>query len=144
MFRRLSVLLICAAGLVGCASTSIDNLHFPYRALQNLAKKSSPLGVRTVSRNGREVYSQYFAIYKGTYRDASKLGRRSFSKISILGGRRPYEVSIEVFEETRHSDGSYSSPSSTSKYVRRVKMDFERHLAERRKNPGTIDDFKVF
>jgi hypothetical protein len=56
---------------------------------------------RVVSQNGREITS-YYHDKKLKYLDVTpKTKRRYYTKATILGARRPYDISIEVHVEVR-------------------------------------------
>ena len=59
---------------------------------------------RMVSQNGREVYS-HFHDRKFKFIDEPTAAKvRYYTKATILGARRPYELSIEVREELKDPD----------------------------------------
>lgn len=59
---------------------------------------------RMVSQNGREVYS-HFHDRKFKFIDEPATSKvRYYTKATILGARRPYELSIEVREERKDPD----------------------------------------
>ena len=54
---------------------------------------------RALSTNGRELYSTYHDAKFNYLVDSTNVGERYFTKVTILGPRRPYEVQVQVFEE---------------------------------------------
>lgn len=61
--------------------------------------------VRTVSSNGREVYSQY---HDQNFKNLSKpndVAERFYTKLIILGTRRPYDIDVQVHQQTKAGSG---------------------------------------
>ena len=54
---------------------------------------------RLVSLNGRELLSEYHDAQFKFIEDPAKVLLRYFTKVIILGARRPYEINVQVFEE---------------------------------------------
>ena len=54
---------------------------------------------RLVSLNGRELLSEYHDTNFKLLEDPAKVLLRYFTKVTILGARRPYEINVQVFEE---------------------------------------------
>lgn len=64
--------------------------------------------VRTVSINGREVYSYYHDRNFKTISDPTSVQQRYYTKLIILGPRRPYDVDVQVHEEVKSEEtGGY-------------------------------------
>lgn len=57
--------------------------------------------VRTVSENGRELYSYYHDRKLNGLEVGPKTKERLYTKVSILGTRRPYAIAVEVVVEKR-------------------------------------------
>lgn len=59
---------------------------------------------RVVSQNGREITS-YYHDRNFKYVDAAdKVKIRYYTKVTVLGARRPYEVAVEVMKEQKDPD----------------------------------------
>lgn len=54
---------------------------------------------RLVSLNGRELISEYHDASFKLIEDPAKVLLRYYTKVTILGARRPYEINVQVFEE---------------------------------------------
>lgn len=56
---------------------------------------------RLLSQNGREVYSQYHDKKFKFIDEPTNVDTRYFTKTTILGARRPYDVAVEVHTERK-------------------------------------------
>lgn len=56
---------------------------------------------RIVSQNGREITSQYHDHNFKLIDDMGKVKIRYYTKVLVLGPRRPYEISVEVIKEQK-------------------------------------------
>ncbi len=56
---------------------------------------------RLISQNGREIYSHYHDRKFKFIDEPTKVDIRYFTKTSILGARRPYEITVEVRTEQK-------------------------------------------
>lgn len=61
---------------------------------------------RLVSANGRELYSEFHDQGFQPLEELTKSADRYYTKVLILGPRRPYEVQTIVFKETWDADYS--------------------------------------
>lgn len=57
--------------------------------------------VRSVSSNGREVYSYYHDQNFKIINNPNLVKQRYYTKLIILGARRPYDVDVQVREEVK-------------------------------------------
>ena len=56
---------------------------------------------KSVSENGREIYSHYHNKYFKVLDEPELPKARYYTKVVVLGVRRPYEVSVEVHKEQK-------------------------------------------
>ncbi len=54
---------------------------------------------RALSPNGRELFSSYHNRKFELLEDATNVGERYYTKVTILGPRRPYEIQVQVVQE---------------------------------------------
>lgn len=54
---------------------------------------------RALSSNGRELFSSYHNRKFELLEDSTNVEERFFTKVTILGPRRPYEIQIQVVQE---------------------------------------------
>lgn len=98
--RHLFFLFVISAFCFSCQTTGyfIQDSNMP---VSDTRKHVTALfgRPRALSTNGRELYSTYHDA-KFTYlADSTNVGERYFTKVTILGPRRPYEIQVQVFEE---------------------------------------------
>lgn len=54
---------------------------------------------RALSANGRELFSDYHNEKFEFLEDSTNVEQRFYTKVTILGPRRPYEIQVEVYKE---------------------------------------------
>ena len=54
---------------------------------------------RALSPNGRELFSSYHNRKFELLEDSTNVGERFYTKVTILGPRRPYEIQVQVVQE---------------------------------------------
>ena len=92
--------------LLGCQTTPgvvISESMLPIK--QSRIVIASVIGeARVISQNGREI-SSHFHDRKFKYLDVTpKTAERLYTKVIILGARRPYDISVEVHVQQRDPD----------------------------------------
>ncbi len=110
--------------------------------LQRIAEESLPVGRRSVSRNAREFYSEYFVEKDGKFESYEKGDTRYYAIIRVLGDRRPYDMDVDVVEEHKHS--RFQKVGSDERLARVIKRRVQKTLYERREDRNIIDDFRPF
>ena len=60
--------------------------------------------VKSVSQNGREIYSPYHNRNFKVLDEPNDVKIRYYTKVVVLGARRPYDLSIEVRKEQKDPD----------------------------------------
>lgn len=91
--------------LLGCQTPGYIIEESNYSVKQHRIAITAALGqVKSVSQNGREILTYYHdKSFKG-FEVTAKTKERLYTKVTILGNRRPYSVSIEVHVEQRDPD----------------------------------------
>lgn len=116
--------------------------------MTNLIRHSIPLGIRTVSANGREFLSQHFTLADGKdYIPAKDSSTRYYARMVILNSSRPYDIQIQVLREVqRDMNGRivYAADGYDLRIARLLKSQVKDNLAKRRDDLNVIDDFRVF
>ena len=99
---------------------------------------------KSTSQNGRELVSE-FHDKRGRF-DAglSKAKNRYYTRISILGERRPYDIKVEVFQEGKIADRHYEVIAEDNELAQKLANQIETALNESLKNRNVIDDFRAF
>jgi hypothetical protein len=106
-----------------------------------------PLGIRTMSDNGREYFSQHFLMSGKEYIPAKDSSIRYYARILILNSSRPFEIEVEVRRELRRDFNGhiiYQDGGFDLGVARLVKDQLKEALAKRRDDLNLIDDFRVF
>lgn len=98
---------------------------------------------RSISENQRTYLSQYFSRKPDPKFDAQKSRERLFSKIVILGDRRPYDLDIEVIIEQRF-DRAYEQVGTDISQAKELGKQIRTRLHQGREDRNVIDDFRAF
>lgn len=100
-FRIFIILLVIITA--GCQTTEgVVLTETPLAIRQTRIAVTSALGeARVISQNGREILTHYHDR-KFKFLDVnSKTQERLYTKVSILGARRPYNIEVQVRVEAR-------------------------------------------
>lgn len=91
--------------LMGCSTHPyiISESYLPVSAHRKVAV--AVIGpARIVSQNGREITSHYHDRNFKYIEEPTKPKVRYYTKVIVLGARRPYEISVEVIKEVKDPD----------------------------------------
>lgn len=99
---------------------------------------------KSTSQNGRELVSEYHDKKGRVDSSLSKAKNRFFTKITILGERRPYDIKFEVYQEARMEDQGYEVIAEDTDLAQKLANQIEKALNESLKNRNVIDDFRAF
>ncbi len=99
---------------------------------------------RDMSRNGRELISHYFDKKNKRIEKPDSVQERYFAMITILGDRRPYDVQVEVFVQTREDGEEFSSPDRDDDRAATMAEKIRQSLNQSRDTRNVIDDFRSF
>jgi hypothetical protein len=99
---------------------------------------------KVTSENGRELISEYHDK-KGHFDPALAKGKsRCYTRILILGERRPYDIKVEVFQEVRVENDQYEVIAEDNELAQKLANQIETSLNQSLKNRNIIDDFRAF
>ncbi len=102
MLKKGALVLLMILLLTGCQTTGFMIEDSNYSVKQHRIAITAALGqVRSVSENGRVILSYYHDKNLKGIEISTKTRERLYTKVAILGARRPYRVSIEVHVEQR-------------------------------------------
>lgn len=101
-------------------------------------------GVRGRSANGREIVSRYQKPGSSASDNAVNDPKRAYSRLLILGDRRPYTLQVQHIVEERESSGGYSIVQYDDPVARQTLKKVLDYLVHRPDREGFIDDFKAF
>ena len=87
---------------VGCQTTPYKISESNLSVSDNRKAVAAAIGeVKSVSENGREIFSYYHNRNFKTLDDSNLSKVRYYTKVVVLGARRPYEISVEVHREQK-------------------------------------------
>lgn len=133
-------------GFLGCA-------HYD----EGTVLRETPLGIsetrkimttvigepRSISENGRELLSQYYDT-KGRFGTFDKERSRMYTRIVILGERRPYDIQVVVKVQARQSNGRFIDAAIDKRRSAETAEKLRQALHEGRDKRNFIDDFKPY
>jgi hypothetical protein len=98
---------------------------------------------RKSSSNGYEMESSYYDRKERPIERPNQVAERFFTRVLILGDRRPYDVNIQVFVEVRTPEG-YEVVGQDDRLAQIWADRIKKALHESRDKRNVIDDFKAF
>ncbi|PIU00596.1 MAG: hypothetical protein COT74_04400 [Bdellovibrionales bacterium CG10_big_fil_rev_8_21_14_0_10_45_34] len=130
---------------LGCSHGGhvIDELGYPLLDIQQVVTDTIPGGVQKVSVNRREYSSNPYSPKNLDTQAEYPKGYLAKAKVVILGDRRPYKVESKVWLGTIENKVFQESEIDES-LSRRLGLDIQRNLIERREKSNLIDDFRPF
>ena len=99
---------------------------------------------KVTSQNGREMISEYHDKKGHVDAGLAKAKNRFYTRITILGERRPYNIKVEVFQEARVFEQQYEVIAEDMDLAQKLANQIETRLNESLKNRNVIDDFRAF
>lgn len=143
MNKKLSTLVLTLLVVCGCTSTA--TVPSQNKALGEIRAAINSIAgePRAISENQREIISQYFGRNPNAEFDAQKSPERLYAKFTILGERRPYDVSVQVFVEQKYQ-GVFELVGEDEKTADKVAKDLIKRLNQSREDRNIIDDFRPF
>lgn len=137
--------LATIAFLTGCRTGGVILRETPSSLTETRRVVAGIIGEpRDVSRNGREMISHYFDKKNKRIEKPDNVKERYFAMITILGDRRPYDIQVEVFVETREDDNEFSSPDRDDDRAAVMAEKIRQSLNQSRDTRNVIDDFRSF
>ncbi|HRO66939.1 MAG TPA: hypothetical protein PL182_05195 [Pseudobdellovibrionaceae bacterium] len=98
---------------------------------------------RVVSAGGYEIDSKYHDDKGKPLDRPGDVKERYFTRVTILGDRRPYDLWVQVFAEAQGYDG-YESVGQDDLMAEDFADRLKKALHESRDKRNVIDDFKAF
>lgn len=102
------------------------------------------VGIRGRSANGRELVSKYHSPNGDGYDYAATSNERAYSKLKILGERRPYNLQVQYIVEERNEKGIYQIKKYDKAKAQQVLKGLIDYLVTRPDREDFIDDFRPF
>ena len=147
MLRVLSFVFLCTTS--GCGSLS--SVPYAERDTVNAsvvgivkAFDRAAIGIRGKSTNGRELVSKYHLPGGDGYDYAGDKPERAYTKLRILGERRPYTLQIQYIIEKSDSKGVYNVIDYDLAKAESILKDLIKYLVTRPGREDFIDDFRPF
>lgn len=145
MWRALFIsFLLCTSCAINYGGLKVNNLDRPLQDLQRVAQNSLPLGMRKVSTNHREFYSNYFIAVDRSFRPAEQMPQRSYAVIYVLGDMRPYTIEVVVIREKKGKGSQYVAIGKDKRIATVIRTRLQKELSKRREDRNMIDDFRAF
>ncbi len=149
---NLSIFAFFVATLASCVTVpdgfvTLKEQNISIGELKTIIHQVIPLGIRSISPNGREFFSQNYLYQDGQYIPAKDSSIRYFARVLILNSSRPYDIQIEVRQEIREdSEGRirFVDKGPDIRLAKILKAQLHDRLAKRRDDLNVIDDFRVF
>lgn len=115
-------------------------------SIQGLVKAfdRATTGVRGKSANGRELVSRYQKPGTNSFDNAAGDKIRGYSRLRILGDRRPYDLQVQYVIEERSPSGNYAVKSYDDVVAKQVLQKVLEFLVNRPDREDFIDEFKAF
>jgi hypothetical protein len=101
-------------------------------------------GIRGKSQNGREFVSRYHPPTGDVYATATTAKVRAYTKLTILGDRRPYVLQLHYIVEERDDSGNYRVVKRDKERANKILKDLHTFLVTRPDKDNFIDDFRPF
>lgn len=99
-----SIVIVVILLILGCKTPGIIIEDSNYSIKQHRIAVATAFGqVRNISENGRVMLSYFHDKDFKNFEANPKAGERRYTKVTILGSRRPYRLSIEVHIEQKDS-----------------------------------------
>ena len=154
--------IFCCLLLTSCVSYySKRDLNRSLNFIQSAVKRNMPEGVKWVSKNHREIQSQYFrpGDYKPEYKSSKYRVYRAYARAWILGDRRPYHLILKVYIEIRLraskdskafysqrdlTAGKWMSMGRSGEIAKRLGQMIYDYIEKANENWDVIDNFRAF
>lgn len=152
MNKKLFLLPLILFVTFGCStfSSSLSGSYVEKQgvnaSIQGLIKAfdRSTNGLRGKSANGREIVSRYQKPGSKSYDNAGADQVRAYSRLRILGDRRPYDIQVQHVIEERNSNEGYVTKAYDDVMARQVLKKVLEFLVNRPDREDFIDEFKAF
>ena len=138
----ISVLLVL---LSSCQTTGVFLRETPLSISETRRAVVAVVGEpRSMSQNGREIISQYYDKKSRNIEKMDIARERLYTRVTILGDRRPYDIQVEVFIENRDSGGEFIRFDQDNSRAKLIAEKIEKALHQSRDSRNVIDDFRSF
>ena len=98
---------------------------------------------REISQNQREFFSNYTHPNGNFIAESENINSRIYSRVVILGERRPYDIQVQVLIETK-SNGTFETTGIDKQRTKGLVNELNLKLNQSRINGNNIDEFRAF
>ncbi len=151
MTKKLWFALISSALFLSSASCNSLSGKYVERkgvnaSIQSLVKAfdRATNGLRGKNASGRELVSRYQKPGSDSFDNAGGDDIRAYSRLLILGDRRPYTIQVQHVIEVRNKGEGYQIKGYDEAHARQTLRKVLQFLVNRPDREDFIDDFKAF
>lgn len=143
----INLFLICVVlFLNACASMgsyTVDNQNYPINDIRKIVGNAIG-GTRNESENGRTLVSRFYSRNRRDdfEADLSNKLERLYTRVEILGDRRPYDLRVTVVIEHKEN-GTFVQVGKEKHLAQKIGEEIREKLISLEKR-NVIDDFRVF
>lgn len=131
--------------LTGCETTGIFIKESPKTVTQIRQAVAQVMGTpRFISENGRELISVYYDKNQITHEPDQKVKDRYYTKVVILGERRPYDIQVDVIHERITPGLGFEIIDHNDSIATKIARKIKDRLDQSREDSNVIDDFRAF
>lgn len=139
------IALLSLLFLVGCQTKGVVVKDVPLNVSQTRKAIVSVAGEpRAVSQNGRELLSRYYDRDGRFILKMETAQERFFTHFTVLGDRRPYNISVRVHRELKSEAGVFEFVEHDEGRAYSIAEKLRQALIESRDNRNLLDDFRSF
>ncbi|WP_413583070.1 hypothetical protein [Bdellovibrio sp. HCB288] len=143
--KSLLITLLLPLFVIGCQTTGVVLRETPLNVSETRKVIVSVIGeVRSISENGRELFSRYYDRRGNPIQNMDMAKERYYSHLIVLGDRRPYDISVDVLVEARDQDGGWDLVDHDDQKAAVLADKVKKALNQSRDSRNIIDDFRSF
>ena len=141
--KKFTAVYIVASFCLGCQTPGIYIEETPLNISETRKVITTIIGQpRLISENGRELYSKYYDKSGRFSENIEKAKERIFTKIIILGDRRPYSIKVEVLTEAKNQEDHYEVVIIDDIAAEKTAGRLKAALYQSHNSRNVIDDFR--
>jgi hypothetical protein len=99
---------------------------------------------RQMSKDGRELSSVFYDRKNNPIEKMDSARERIYTRVSILGDRRPFDIRVEVLVEGRNRMGQFEQADRDDGRAAVLAEKIKHALNQSRDSRNVIDDFRSF
>ena len=139
------ILLSLTLLLSSCRTGGVILKETPLNASETRKSVVSVIGQpRHMTKDGRELSSNYYDRKLEPIEKMEAARERIYTRVSILGDRRPFDIQVEVLVERRNQNGQFEQIGLDDNRAKVLAEKIRQALHQSRDNRNVIDDFRSF